>query len=106
MVTEAEVQKAVDFLRDNATPAAEARAVRIYLEEFRKTLKAQIMAENVEESIAAQERRAYAHDRYIQHLNALKTAVLEDARNMFLREAAKAKIEAWRTESANERVPL
>jgi hypothetical protein len=106
MITEEEVQKAVDFLRDNATPAAEARAVRVYLEEWRKTLKAQLMTEVGTESLGAQERYAYAHERYIKHLEALKAAVFEDSRQSFLREAAKAKIEAWRTESANVRVPL
>lgn len=106
MVTADDVQKAVDFLRDNATPAAEARAVRIYLEEFRKSLKAQLMTEVQGESLGAQERFAYSHERYLKHLDALKAAVFEDSKHMFLREAAKAKIEAWRTESANERVPV
>jgi hypothetical protein len=36
------VEKALDYLRDNARAAAQARANRVYMEEFRKTVKAQI----------------------------------------------------------------
>ena len=43
MITDLEIEKAVDYLRDNATKAAQARANRIYLEEYRKTIKAEIM---------------------------------------------------------------
>ena len=106
MIEQEDVQRAVDFLRDNATPAAEARAVRVYLEEWRKSLKAQLMTEVGSESLGAQERYAYSHERYLKHLDALKTAVFEDSKHMFLREAAKAKVQAWQTESANNRVPL
>lgn len=106
MISEDDIEKAVDFLRDNAVAAAQARATRIYLEEFRKSIKAQIMAEQTDEALGAQERRAYSSDKYIEHLEALKTAVFEDERFRFLREAAMAKIEAWRTKSANQRIPL
>lgn len=106
MFAEADIQKAVDYLRDSATSAAEARAVRIYMEEFSKTVKAQVMAEKPDEALGTQERRAYSSERYIQHLNALKTAIFEDEKHRFLRQAAMAKVEAWRTQSANERVPV
>lgn len=106
MFTQEDIQKAVDYLRDNAGPAAEARAIRIYLEEWRKSLKAQLMTEVQTESLGAQERYAYAHERYLKHLDALKAAVFEDSRQSFLREAAKAKVAAWQTESANNRIPL
>jgi hypothetical protein len=106
MFTESDVQKAVDFLRDNAVPAAEARAVRIYLEEWRKSLQAQLQTEVPNESLGAQVRYAHSHERYLKHLDALKHAVFEDSRNSFLREAAKAKVQAWQTESANNRGPL
>ena len=44
-----------------------------------------------------------AHPEYLQALQALRAAVAEDYRRRFLREAAAAKIEAWRSMSANER---
>jgi len=98
-----EIEKSLDFLRDNAEEAAQARADRIYIEEYRKTVKAQIMKEHGEQSGIAQEREAYADPRYIEHLEAIRDAVFRDEKYRFLREAASAKIEAWRTASSNYR---
>ena len=42
-ISEDDVQKAVDWLRDNAEACAKARATRIYLEEYRKSIKALLM---------------------------------------------------------------
>ena len=103
MITDDDVQKAVDYLRDNAPEAAKARAERVYVEEYRKTIKAQIMCEHKTESGIAQEREAYADPRYISHLDAIREAVEIDEKHRFLRSAAEAKLEAWRTFSANDR---
>jgi hypothetical protein len=102
-ITESEVDRALDYLRDNADAAAKARAERIYVEEFRKTVKSQIMKEHNALPLAAQEREAYADVRYIEHLDALRSAVFADEKHRFLLAAASAKIEAWRTQSSNER---
>ena len=103
MITSEEVEKAVDWLRDNAGEAAKARAERVYVEEYRKTIKAQIMCEHKTESGIAQEREAYADPRYISHLDAIREAIEIDEKHRFLRVAAEAKLEAWRTFSANDR---
>lgn len=103
MIDDKNIQKALDWLVENATPAAQARANRIYCEEFRKSVKADLMAQKPEESIGAQERFAYSHPTCKQHLLALKQAVEEDERMRWLMVAAEAKIEAWRTYQANAR---
>jgi len=103
MITDAEVEKALDFMRDNATKAAQARADRAYVEEFRKVLKGQIMRENSAAPLGAQEAMAYADPRYQQHLKAIKEAVFEDERLRFMLAAAQAKLDAWQTQSANNR---
>lgn len=102
-ITDDEINKALDYLRDNARDAAQARADRIYVEEYRKVIKAQIMKEHGDKSAVIQEREAYADPRYVAHLEAIKEAVLEDEGHRFLRAAADAKIEAWRTQSSNTR---
>ena len=102
-ISDEDIEKALDYLRDNAIEAAKARAERIYVEEFRKTLKAIYMKEHTDESIGAQEREAYADPRYQQHLEAIREAVERDEKHRFLRAAAEAKLEAWRTMSATER---
>jgi hypothetical protein len=104
-ITDEDVEAAFDWLRENAAAAAKAKAERVYLEEYRKSLKSIIMREcNVNIPVSAQERNAYADPRYIEHLKALKEAVFQDEKIRFLREAALAKIDAWRSASANERV--
>lgn len=98
-----DIQRALDYLRDNAEESAMARAERIYVEEYRKTLKAQLMREHGDKSAVVQEREAYADKRYVEYLDAIRDAVMRDEKHRFLREAALAKIEAWRSQSANYR---
>lgn len=102
-ITDEEIDKALDFLRDNADAAAKARAERVYVEEYRKTVKAQLMKEHDAKAAVIQERNAYADDRYVAHLDAIREAVFRDERMRFLLAAAQAKIEAWRTQSSNYR---
>lgn len=102
-ISEQDVERAVDYLRDTAESTAMARATRIYVEEYRKSLKAQIMKEHVKLPVSAQEREAYADARYLNHLDAIKSAVFDEQKALFLREAASAKLEAYRTQSANYR---
>ncbi len=103
MISDNDIEKAVDYLTQSAFEAATARANKIYMDEFKKVLKAQIMGEYNDLANNAQERYAYADPRYLKHLEALRTAIFEDSRHTFLREAAQAKLEAWRTQSATER---
>ena len=103
MITDQDVEKALDWMRDNSTKAAQARANRAYLEEYRKVLKGQIMRENSNLPLGAQEATAYADERYTVHLNGYKEAVLEDERLRFMFSAAEAKVQAWQTQSANNR---
>lgn len=102
-ITDEEIDKALDFLRDNARDAAQSKADRVYVEEYRKTLKAQLMKEHGGLSAVLQEREAYSDPRYVQHLEAIRDAVRADEYNRYMRVAAEAKIEAWRTQSSNIR---
>ena len=104
MVSDQEIDKTLDWLRDSATKAAQARATRVYLEEFRKTLKATLMAENKDKPIGAQEREAYSDPRYIAHLSDIRSAVEADEKMRWLYVAAQAKIDAWRSFQANYRI--
>lgn len=90
-------QKAVDYIRDNAKALAQAKANRIYCEEFRKTLKAQLMKAASSEAIGAQERDAYAHADYAAHLQALREAVEAEEVLRWRMVAAQARIEVWRS---------
>jgi 16S rRNA G966 N2-methylase RsmD len=103
VIDDDDIEKAVDYLRDNATKAAKAKAERIYMEEYRKVVKSQIMRENDNKAIGAQEATAYADPRYTQHLVVMKEAIEKDEYHRWMLMAAEAKIEAWRTQQANNR---
>lgn len=104
MISDEDVERAVDWLRDNAPVAAKARAEREYLSEYSKPLRAKLMQEHGELPVAAQEREALADERYTAHLEALRMAIEVDERLRWLKSAAEAKLEAWRTFQANNRV--
>lgn len=95
--------KALDFIRDNAVVYAEAKANVYYLTEYRKTLKAKLMASSTEKTESAKETFAYSHPDYEKHLEAIKVAVAEAERIRWLMVAAEAKIEVWRSIESSAR---
>lgn len=95
--------KAVDYILQNAPKFAQARADRVYLEEFRKSKKALLMKQSGETSAVAQERDAYAHSDYVQLLEGLRTAVETEETLRWNLVAAQARIEIWRTQEASNR---
>ena len=98
--------KAVEFIIENSAKYAEAKAKRIYISEFRKSKKALLMKEamlNKVDAANAQEREAYSNQEYIDLLDGLAAAIEEEERLSWMLEAAKLKIEIWKTESFNNR---
>jgi preprotein translocase subunit SecD len=103
VINDNDVQKALDHLRFKAGDAAKAKANRIYLEEYRKSLKASIMKDHISLNVNAQEREAYSDEAYKTHLKAMRAAIEEDELHRWKMVAAQAIIDAWRTEQANRR---
>jgi hypothetical protein len=95
--------KAIDFIFENGKKFAKAKAERIYLEEYRKSLKAILMKRSMETAIGAQEREAYAHEEYRQLLEGLKVAVEEEEELRWSLVAAQARVEVWRSQEASNR---
>jgi len=104
MISDQEVEQALDYLRDNAEVAAQAAANHTYMVEYRKSLKALLRSQSKGKTEGAKDDYAYAHPDYLKHLEALKEAVYQHERHKFLMKAAEAKIDAWRTASANQRI--
>lgn len=103
MISDAEIEKVLDWLTKSAGVAAKARAEREYICEYRKSLKAILMKKSGKESVAAQEVEAYAHAEYREHLEAVRMAVEADEKYRWLQVAAEAKIGLYRTEQATIR---
>ena len=95
--------KAVDYILLNGKNFARAKSERIYLEEYRKSLKSILMKRSMEKSLGAQEREAYAHEEYLQLLNGLKAAIEGEEKLRWDLIGAQARVDIWRTEQANNR---
>jgi hypothetical protein len=103
IVTDEQVEAALDYLRDHALPAAKAIAEAGYMEDFSRVLKARLMGQSNESSAAAQERFAYAHADYEAHLETKRTAVEKAEAAKFLGKAAAHKIDVWKAEQYRNR---
>lgn len=103
MISDEEIEEAINYLADTAELAAQAKANKGYLVEYRKVKKAELMGLSNEEAVNAQERFAYSHHEYKEFLLGLKEAIRQDARHEFMRETYIKKIDAWQTQSANYR---
>jgi hypothetical protein len=103
MNEEIDIFKCLDYIRDNAKKYAQAKANRVYLEEYRKSLKAVLMATQIGDPVNAQERYAYAHHDYTRLLEGIKEAIEAEENLRWKLIAAQAKIEVFRTLEANKR---
>jgi len=101
--------KAIEFILEQAPKYAEAKAQRIYLEEFRKTKKALLMKDAMArgiDSAVAQEREAYAHYEYQELLLGLQAAIEKEETLKWKLTAAQMKSDIWRSEQASERLGI
>ena len=84
-----EPTKAIQFLIDTAPMYAKAKADRMFLEEFRKSRKAQLASQAGTEVLGKQETFAYAHADYIEILEGIRQAVEKEERFRWLMAAAR-----------------
>ena len=96
-------QEAIEFIYRNAPKYAKAKSDRVHIEEFRKSKKALLMSESDEKSAVAREQFAYSHPDYLALLGGLKAAIEIEEKLRWDLIAAQARIEIWRTQSANNR---
>jgi hypothetical protein len=95
--------RAIDYVIANAGKFAQAKANRIYLEEFRKSKKALLMNQSTEKTVNAREQYAYSHDEYLALLDGLKAAIEVEEKLKWEMTMAQARVEVWRSEQANNR---
>lgn len=104
MILESDIEKAVDYLRQSAQEAAQARANSRYLGEYLKSKIAQLKTRSAASSNAAAEDEAKSHPEYLELLEGYRAAVEKDSFHTFKRDAAAVMIDAWRTQCSNARV--
>jgi len=98
---------AVEYILKNRKEYAAAKAKRVMLEEYRKSKKALLMKDALTKGVEAanaQEREAYSHPEYVALLEGLAAAIEQEEIIKWGMEAARMKVDLWRTEQANERM--
>lgn len=105
MIDDERLDRTLNWLAQNASKAAQARAERIYMEEWIPSLRSRIAAKHIAEgdSAAAAEVKARGSTEYAEALLALKDAVELDEKLRWERTRADAIVSAWQTLSANAR---
>ncbi len=104
MTREIDPESYIELMQATAPRLARAKAERVYLEEYRKSLKAILMKACTEKTTAAQEREAYADPHYVEHIKALRTAVQGEEELRWRMVQAEAAIEVWRSRESSNRM--
>lgn len=102
-----DINDAVDYLYTHGAKFAEAKAHRVYLEEFRKSQKAMLMKKAMTEggvkTVAAAEIEAYSDPTYLEILKGLQVATQNEEQYRWGLVSAQARIDVWRSIEASNR---
>lgn len=101
------INDAVDYLYTHGRKYAEAKAHRVYLEEFRKSQKAMLMKKALTDgrakSAVVAEIEAYADSAYVEILKGLEAATEAEETFRWGLVSAQARIDVWRSQEASNR---
>ena len=104
MITEKQVQEALDWMIKNEDALAEAKAAYHDLDRFSKTIKAELMSKiSSNMSVAARETEALANEEYKTHLDNLRIAEEQYLKYEYKMDHNKLICQLWQTISANKR---
>lgn len=106
-MNEKSINDAVDYLYTHGAKYAEAKAHRVFLEEYRKSQKAMLMkaaqSDGRSKTAASAEIEAYADPAYVQMLEGLQAAVEKEEALRWGLVSAQARIDVWRSQEASNR---
>ena len=94
---------AINYIYHHAPIYALAQGNHDRLSEYRKTKKSLLVMQRPESSFAMKEAWAYAHPEYIELLDEIQKYQIEAITEKLQIEAAKLRVEVYRTDSANNR---
>ena len=104
MITDNQVQEALDWMIQNEDALAEAKAAYHDLDRFSKTIKAELMSKiSSNMSVAARETEALANEEYKTHLDNLRVAEEQYLKLEYKMDHNKLICQLWQTISANKR---
>lgn len=97
-----DAEKALDYLVETDEKSAQAKALMLFIEDKKKTVKATQMA-NMDGSISGREMEALASDEYKAVCDEYRDAVYDYEMLRNRRKSAELTIELWRSMNANRR---
>jgi hypothetical protein len=106
LISEKQIDAALEYLRESVDEASRAKSDTVLTEQWIKTTRARLMVlagRDGVTSVAAQTVVAEAHPEFKQAVEAYGAAVQLFEFHKMKRETAIAWIEAWRTQSSNQR---
>lgn len=103
LVSDDDMESALSWLRDSAKSVGEARARAIKAGHMVKHIEALMYLASLKTTSEAKKADSRTSQRWLEAINEEADAVGELEKLKALREAASARIEAWRSEQANYR---
>jgi rhamnose utilization protein RhaD (predicted bifunctional aldolase and dehydrogenase) len=103
MISDTEVEKALDWLRDNAQAMGDAKARTIKASHMLKHVEALMFKMSDAKTAEARKADARVSNKFLEAITEDAEAAGDYEKLKALREAAALKIEAWRTEQASFR---
>jgi len=95
--------EAATYIFKHSALYSQAKAERVYLEQFRKSKKALLMAQSDSKTAILKEMDAYSHSEYLMLLEGLKEAVRVEEELKWKIESAKLSIEIWKSNEFSNR---
>lgn len=102
---EIDPNKCVAYIMENAPKFAQAKAERVFVENYLRTVKSRLMNEEAG-TLGNKEAYAYAHADYELQLKALKEATEREENLKFMLLAAQMRHDTWKTNEYSKRQEL
>ena len=97
--------KCVAYIMENAPKFAKAKAERVFIENYLRTVKSRLM-QNEEGTLGNKEAYAYAHPDYEAQLKGLQAATEQEENLKFMLLAAQMRHDTWKTQEYSKRQEL
>jgi hypothetical protein len=102
---EIDPNKCVAYIMENAPKFAQAKAERVFIENYLRTVKSRLM--NKEDgTLGNKEAYAYAHADYEEQLKGLRAATEKEESLKFMLVAAQMRFDTWKTQEYSKRAEL
>lgn len=97
--------KCVAYIMENAPKFAQAKAERVFIENYLRTIKSRLM-QNEAGTLGNKEAYAYAHPDYEAQLKGLRDATEKEENLKFMLLAAQMRFDTWKTHEYSKRQEL